>query len=75
MHQHWLLWRNFLQRSFGDRVVQTCPTPASKLALDVWLSNLRVCYDGLSVVWCQMRVSEQGQFCVLACCLGLFRQL
>ena len=38
MHQHWLLWRNFLQRSFGDRVVQTCPTPASKLALDVWLS-------------------------------------
>ena len=38
-------------------------------------NNLRVCYDGLSVVWCQMRVSEQGQFGVLACCLGLFRQL
>ena len=37
--------------------------------------SLRVCYDGLSVVWCQMRVSEQGQFGVLACCLGLFRQL
>ena len=37
------------------------------------LGNLRVCYDGLSVVWCQMRVSEQGQFGVLACCLGLFR--
>ena len=48
MHQHWLFWRNFLQRSSGDRVVQTCPTPASKLALDVWLSVSGARHSGAS---------------------------